>query len=106
MKLTIPPRCQIGALTFSIKRNDELLEKLDECAHISSRHQTIWIAHRESDKELVALLHEAFHDIVRRRIGPEGAENEYLIDSLAHEIAIFLHSLGIESDFSKIPEDK
>ena len=106
MKLTIPANCKLGALTFSIKRNDELLDKLDECAHISNRHQSIWIAHRKADQEFVALLHEAFHDIVCRRIGPADAENECLVDSLAHEMAIFLHSLGIEPDFSEIPEDK
>ena len=103
MKLIIPPQCQIGALTFGIRRNDFLLHKLDKAGTINSLDQLIRIAHRKVDLEFLVLMHEAIHGIYDEQ-GLE--QDEGVIRAISTGITIFLRSLGIEPDFSLIPEEK
>jgi len=102
MKLVIPPQCQIGAITFGIRRNDALLHKLDKSGTINSLDQLIRIAHRKVDLEFLVLIHEAFHGIIDE-LGYE--LDEGCTRALSTGLAIFLTSLGIEPDFSQIPEE-
>lgn len=102
MKLVIPPEVQIGAIKYGIWRNDFLLEKENKSGSINSREQKIRIAHREVSQEFLILMHEAFHGISDE----QGYEfDEGCIRALSTGIAIFLSSLGIEPDFSLIPEE-
>lgn len=101
-RLVILPECQIGAIKFSIYRNDFLLEKLNQSGDINHKEQKLRIAHREVDQEFLTLVHEAFHGIVAE-LGYE--LDEGCILALSTGITIFLQSLGIEPDFSQIPEE-
>ena len=106
MKLVITPSCQIGAVTYGICRNDRLLERLDLSGHINSRDQLIRIAHRKPDQEFLILLHEAIHGICDELGITPGDQSEEFIRALSTGIAIFLQTLGIEPDFSEIPEEE
>ena len=106
MKLIIPPEVQIGALLYHLFRNDYLLEKINLSGHISSKDQKIWIAHREIDQEFLVLVHEACHGICDELGIASGEESENFIKALATGVALFILSLGIEPDFSQIPEEK
>ena len=99
----IPPECQIGAITYDILRNDFLLEKMNRSGYINSREQKIRVAHREVSQEFLILMHEAFHGISDE----QGYElEEGCIHALSTGLTIFLNSLGIEPDFSQIPEEE
>lgn len=103
MKLIIPPECQIGAITYGIRRNDFLLHKMDRSGTINSKDQLIRIAHREVSQEFLILMHEALHGISDE----QGYDfDEGCIKAISTGITIFLKSLGIEPDFSQIPEEK
>ena len=102
MKLTIPNEIQLGALKFSVRRNDFLLHKLDKSGAINSKDQMIRIAHRKADMEFLILVHEALHGICDE----QGiTQDEGLVTAIATGFTIFLQSLGIEPDFSQIPEE-
>ena len=106
MKLVIGPKIQIGALEFNIYWNDALLEKMELQAYISSKDQAIRLAHRSPDKQWTNLIHEILHGITNEfdlRIEDEKVERYF--STFAHGLAIALNSLGVEPDFSQIPEE-
>jgi len=103
MKLIIQPQCQIGAIRYNIVRNDFLLEKQDKSGTINSKEQKIRIAHREVSQEFLILMHEAIHGIASE----QGYDfEEGCVRAIATGVTIFLKSLGIEPDFSQIPEEE
>ena len=106
MKLIIQPKAQIGAMSFDIVWCEKILKKMDLVAHVSSIDQKIYLSHRHLDQEWINLLHEVFHGIIHSfDLDIEDDKIERYISSFAHGMAIFLNSLGVEPDFSQIPEE-
>ena len=104
MKLIIPPECQIGALKYSIRFNDWLLNKLDYKAHCSHKDQVIYLHTGLSPEGTFEdLIHELYH-ISSWTSAHDLEENS--IKGNANCLTQALISLGIEPDFSLIPEGK
>lgn len=106
MKLVIPPECQIGAMEVSIRFNDWVLHKMDVAAYINLKDQMIRLSHRKTDQEWLHLIHEALHGITDELGINFDGSTEAAINALSNGIVIFLDSLGIEPDFSQIPEEE
>ncbi len=105
MRLVIPLECQIGGISFRIYYNDRLLEKMGLCAYISSKDQKIILTHRKTDQEFFNLIHEVVHGVVFENSIELGDNKEQTVSALGIGLATFLVSLGIEPDFSEIPEE-
>ena len=109
MKLVIPSECQIGARKIRIRRSEQGLEIGDMSAQTSMFNQIIRISTvyhanpRHNEQLLETLLHEAVHIIDHLYIR---ALDEEQIGALGSGLAQFLISLGIEPDFSQIPEEE
>lgn len=104
MKLIIPPECQIGAHTFKILWSLKILNIM-ECkggAEYQERHVIRIRPDRPKTQVFQTLLHEVIHigDFVHNR-----HREEEDIGHLASTICQCLLSMGIEPDFSQIPEE-
>jgi len=102
MKLKIPLNVQVGAIQYAVLRNDFLLHKENKSGTINSLEQKIRIAHRNADQEFLILVHEALHGIADE-LGYDFDEG--CIKAISTGFVLFLYSLGIEPDFSDIPEE-
>ncbi len=104
MKLKIPPECQIGAHTFRIRWSDRWLDARGVRGHESCEDQIVRLHTGQSiSATFEALIHELDH-IIEYTYGLEGNEKEVI--TRAAGLCQCLMSLGIEPDFSQIPEEE
>ena len=104
MKLVIPPQCQIGAHTFKIVWNTRYVEHGERRAEADAKEQMIRLAHDRSNTSLFeSLLHEIRHMIDYTFHLDESEEQ---ITARTAALTQTVLSLGIEPDFSEIPEEK
>ena len=105
MKLVIPSECKIAAFTYSIVTNDKLLEKLEDRASCNIKEQIIRLQKKEVKAEqiFVELLHEIDH-LIDDVTGSKTDEEVRIAKT--NILAQVLLSLGIEPDFSQIPEEE
>lgn len=109
MKLVIKPECKVGPLTLKIRWNDRVLWRDHSSAHVFLGEEIIRLSHGVSPEfTFYQLIHEGLHAI-RKLHGLEAedkvAEENEVLD-LSTGITAFLLSLGIEPDFSQIPEEE
>lgn len=106
MKLIIPPQCQIGAHTFPIRWSPKILDMQDARGGSEYREDIIirLMPNREPTSTFQTLIHEALH--MGDSIFGTDSVNEEVVRLLGATLAQFLLSLGIEPDFSQIPEEK
>ena len=105
MKLIIPPECKLAAFTYHIVTNDILLKKLGDRASCNIKEQIIRLPKDtvSSEQVFVELLHELDH-LIDDVLGIDTKENIRI--ARTNLLGQILLSLGIEPDFSQIPEEK
>lgn len=103
MKLEIPSQVKIGAHTFQIVFNTKWVEHAAHRAEVNTKEEKIRLSRGRSNTSLFeSLLHEIRHannDVY----GFSEAEEEVCARTAA--LTLSLLSLGIEPDFSQIPEE-
>lgn len=110
MKLIIPSECQIGAHTYKIRISEKALDVANIRGQVSFSEETIRLSlehegHKRSDTMVFeALLHEILHMVNNLYCGGELSEQQH--EAIGAGISQPLLSLGIEPDFSQIPEEK
>ncbi len=110
MKLIIPPECQIGAHTYKIRISNKALDIAELRGQVRYITQIIRISThtdtmpRTNSMVFDALIHEMLHPISHLFMGGELTETQ--IEQIATGFTQVLLSLGIEPDFSQIPEEK
>jgi len=104
MKLIIPPEFQMGARIFRIRFNDKVLKELDFKAQLVDKEDLVRLTHRSPLSMFESLIHEMFHEIAYL-CGEDDAPESRIIAE-ANFMAQGLISLGIEPDFSQIPEEE
>jgi hypothetical protein len=106
MILKIPPEIQVGAHTIRIRWSDRVLDAVPAPGQESCREQIIRLHHRQTKTAAFeALLHEVDH-IVSYYYGIEAGDSEAAIMARAAGFAQVLLSMGIEPDFSAIPDER
>jgi len=105
MKLVIPPKCQMGVHPIRIRQSEKLLAKLDYRGSGNMKEGIIRLSFKERQLEdiFATLIHEGLHQ-AGILSGLELKEEEII--PLAEFMTQFLLSLGIEPDFSQIPEEE
>ena len=104
MKLVIPPECQMGCRIIKIRFSDRILDWKEQRADESTKEEIIRLHTKQSDAATFeTLLHEAKH-ISNYLYNVE--EKEQSVDIASEALCQFLLSLGIEPDFSQIPEEE
>lgn len=115
MKLVISPEVRMGAFSYKIVFSDKTMQIADVRAQVEhaeqvirlSKHGTHWTTRaipRSSTALLEMLLHEIIH--VHNHLWLGGDLTEQQIEAMASGLAQSLLSLGIEPDFSQIPEEE
>lgn len=104
MKLIIPAEFQMGVRTFKIRFNDKLLKELGIKAQLVDKEDLIRLAHRTPLSMFESLIHEIYHETAY--LGGDDEPPERRIMAEANFMAQGLISLGIEPDFSQIPEEE
>lgn len=109
MKIVIPAECQIAAHTYRIRINNKALDVGELRAKVNYNQQIIRLSthldgqSRSSSMIFEALLHEMLHPINHLFMG--GALSEEQIEQVSAGLAQMLLSMGIEPDFSQVPEE-
>jgi len=114
MKLVIPDIVESGHLDYRIIFDDKSLQVADSRAQVNYAEQTIRLSkygtyssdrgtHRSPAAILEALLHELLH--VHNNLWCADELTEQQVEALAAGLTQSLISLGIEPDFSRIPEE-
>lgn len=110
MKLIITPECQIGVHTYKIRINNKALDIANLRANVDYNEQIVRLSTRLDGKQrsnsmiFEALLHEFLHPINHLLMGGELTETQH--EQISAGLAQALLSLGIEPDFSQIPEEE
>jgi len=110
MKLIIPPECQIGAHTYKIRISEKPLAVAHLRAQVSFSEELIRLSLKEDEHVrsitmvFEALLHEILHVVNELYCGGEISEQQH--EAIGAGMSQPLLSLGIEPDFSQIPEEK
>ena len=103
MKLVIPSKVQIGCRTFDIRMNDSLMEELDLKAQLVDSDDLIRMRQRSPTSMFESLIHELMHEVFYMCDLQDGEDS---IRPLGVLMTQALMSLGIEPDFSKIPDEE
>jgi len=105
MKLIIPPECQIGAHTFKIRFSPKIMDIQDAKGGSEYRQEHIirLMPGRPISSTFQTLVHEAIH--LGDAVFGTNSISEEVVRLLGGTLAQFLLSLGIEPDFSQIPEE-
>ena len=104
MKLVIRPEIQIGALTYRIMYNDWLLDKLGFQAHCSSKDQKIYL---HTGLTAIANFEDLNHELIHIASWTSAHEiDEDAVKGISNILTQALLNLGIELDFSQIPEEE
>ncbi len=105
MKLVIPPEFQIGPHLFKIRWGDKYLDIAHIRAHENCKDQIIRLHTGQSTSATFeTLLHEVDH-IVCYLYGIEHGDEESALIARSVGFCQFLMSIGIEPDFSQVPEE-
>ncbi len=103
MKLVIPPVIQIGPLKYSVVFSNKLMDKLSDRSSVNVKEQIIRLQDETSNEQLFAnFIHEVDH-VAEDTVGIE--TNEQNTVGRANLMAHALLSMGIDPDFSKIPQE-
>lgn len=104
MKLIIPNEAQVGAHTYLIRVNEKQLDRQGWQASSTSKELIVRLATRDRQTSNIfcALMHEGLH-LAGVHGGVELKEEEIVV--LGEFLGQFLLSLGIEPDFSQVPEE-
>ena len=98
----IPDYVTVGAVSFKILFNTDMVKKLDDRAFVSFKDQEIWLRDDMTDSQLLTnLLHEIKH-VVDDTAGIEIRESEVV--ATGNLMAQALISMGIRPDFSGIKQ--
>lgn len=103
MKLIILPNFQMGARTFKIRTNEKLLKELDLKAQLVDKEELVRLSLRSPLAMFESLMHEMLHEasyLSGENVSEDKTQPE------ASFLAQGLISLGIEPDFSQIPEEE
>lgn len=104
MKLIIPPEIKMGPITLRIVKSDKLLEKLNYRSSTNVKEEIIRLSSDRSVEQIFAgLLHEVLHNC--EDFSGIGFEEREII-SISNFLAQALLSMGIEPDFSQVPEEE
>lgn len=103
MKLIIPAEFQMGARVFRIRFNGKLLAELGIKAQLVDKEELIRLAHRSPMSMFESLTHEIHHEAAYLCGDDDAPEGRIMAE--ANFMAQALISLGIEPDFSHIPEE-
>lgn len=104
MKLVIPPECQVVNRHYSIRFSENMLRSADARAQSDHIMQVIRLSRKRPDvQKLEELIHEGLESI-QDCLNLELPHNTII--ALSPTLAQFLLSLGIEPDFSQIPEEE
>ena len=104
MKLIISSECQVGAHTFKIRWSDKWLDARGVRGYEDCKDQIIRLHTGQSiSATFEALIHELGH-VVEYTYGLDSKEEEVVVRAAG--LCQSLMSLGIEPDFSQIPEEK
>lgn len=105
MKLIVSPQCQIAALTYDIVVSDWVLKKMDVRASCNFKELKVRLPkdNLRVEQTFTELIHELLH-IVDDTAGFEMNEGDTIIRG--NLLSQALLSLGIEPDFSRIPEEE
>ena len=109
MKLVIPPTIQVGAHIIKLVRNEQLLEELDLRGQLDGKVPQIRLAIKGRSPSLTfeTLVHEIWH-FGNYTFGLDAKEtdSEHNTRGASAIMAQALLSLGVEPDFSQIPEEE
>lgn len=106
MMLKIPPSVQVGAHTFSIRFSDKWLDAAGVRGSESCKDQIIRLHKGQSvSATFEALIHELDH-IVSYVFGIESGSCEEAVVARGAGLTQVLMSMGIEPDFSEIPDEE
>ena len=105
MKVPISPQCQIAASTYDVVFSDWVLKKMDVRASCNVKEQKVRLPKDDLKVEqtFTRLIHELLH-LVDDTAGFEVNEGDIVVRG--NLLSQALLSLGIEPDFSLIPEEK
>ena len=104
MKLVIPSEIQVGAVKYRIVFSNKILEKMQDRASLNIKEEVIRLRSGCSAAQLFAnLMHEIDH-LAEDTAGISLEEQDSV--SRANLVAQALLSMGIEPDFSQIPEEE
>ena len=104
MNLVIPSEIQIGAIKYRIVFSDKLLKKMSDRASMNIKEEIIRLQNGCSAAQLFAnLMHEIDH-LAEDTAGISQEEQDSI--ARANLVAQALLSMGIEPDFSQIPEEE
>ncbi len=106
MKIVIPPECQLGAHTIKIVWSRKLLEIQD--ARGGSENLGIIIIRLRPDRPRTSIFQTLIHELLHQIDFVYHLEDftDGHIQVLSAGLAQSLLSMGIEPDFSQIPEEK
>lgn len=103
MKLVIPVEFPIGGHTYSVVFNADLKDENDY-ARVNHRLQKIELNPARPRSQIVeALIHELLHVINKVYANTSLGEDD--IAAISEGLLQVFNQLGIEIDFSKIPEE-
>lgn len=104
MKLVIPPRIQIGGHTYSVVLNVDLKDDNDY-GRVNHRLQKIELnPARPMSQRVEAFIHELLH-VINNVYGNANLSEED-IGVVSEGLLQVFQQLGIEPDFSQIPEEE
>ena len=107
----IPPECHIGGHTVRIRISEKYLDIADLAGESTMTEGIIRLSLHLDNKPrsrvciFETLIHEIIH-LVDREYVRDGALEERQVGCLANGIVQALLSMGIEPDFSKIPDEE
>lgn len=106
--LKISPECQIGAHTFQIRWSPKILDIQDARGGGEYRIDLIirLMPGRPISQTFQTLIHEVIHLADMTTLGNDSRITEVETQALSSGLAQFLLSLGINPDFSQIPEEE
>ena len=108
-RIVIPPEIQLGPHTYKIRFNEKLCRAADIRSQVSHSDQIIRLDPGR-DKEMrrnTMLMDELLHEIIHPidNMYCSGNISEQQIEALSAGLAQALLSLGVEFDFSQIPQE-
>lgn len=115
IRLVIPPECQAGAHNYKIAFSDKALQIADIRAQVDHASQIIRLSRygtnvttRTIPRSVTVLFESFLHELlhIHNHLWCGGDLTEQLIEAISAGLSQSLLSLGIEPDFSEIPEEE
>ena len=106
-KLTIPPEFKLGCRTYKIRISEKILHETHCRAQVVDGEELIRLSQSQPFAMLESLMHELLHSIFFIcGIDEDNDLDDKKITPMACLLAQALLTLGIEPDFSKIPDEE